>query len=795
MADGQVLIDSKLDTSGVQKGTQKLSQEFGDLAKATKRTADIMRRELAKVDVDDMADGMSDSFSDEASKIKSILEDTSADAKTKAERIAAVYREAGDDQSTAMRKAWAEVKESSDTGSRRVIKDLDDIGDKAKRTGNEIESSFAKSFSGLATKLSSGLGAIFAADAIFDFGKESIQLGSDLAEVQNVVDVTFGESATVIDDFAKTAIKQFGLSETSAKKFSSTLGAMLKSMGNFSDKEIVEMSTSLAGLAGDMASFYNLDAQEAFDKLRAGISGETEPLKQLGINLSVANLEAFALAEGIKKSYDKMTEQEKALLRYNYILKTTTDAQGDFVRTQDSWANQTRILSESFDALKATIGQGLINVLNPIIAKINDNFMPALQGLADKFAEVTTGFDLSELDLSSVFGDIDFDPIVQSLSAFGKVAGELGGKIKTGLEYAWVNILQPLGEWTIEEGLPALVNGLAGAFDFLSGVLSYLAPFADAIIQDFLIPLGEFAGTVATEAVNLLAGAFSFLGDTAAESSATAAESIVYNYTEAARMTDQGFILPTHEQMLALKDSIVEWFSGAADNIVNDFTTAATTLDNGFIVPTREDMEALGAIIGEAFQTAANTLEEAWRGMGTWVEANVTTPIVQAFEDMKQAAINAWNELAGEITDIWETIKNTARNALTKIQEWIDGLTGKKVNIDIGRGSGGGTGEPTSAYTPTSYAVTPQIPYLATGAVIPPRAPFVAVLGDQPNGVNVEAPLDTIKQAVSEVLSDMGVDVSIAFDGELAQLARVLHPVIEVERRRRGGSLAEVTIV
>jgi hypothetical protein len=85
-------------------------------------------------------------------------------------------------------------------------------------------------------------------------------------------------------------------------------------MGDFDQAELVEMSTTLAGLAGDMASFYNLDAQEAFDKLRSGISGETEPLKQLGINLSVANLEAFALANGIEKSYDKMTEQEKALL-------------------------------------------------------------------------------------------------------------------------------------------------------------------------------------------------------------------------------------------------------------------------------------------------------------------------------------------------------------------------------------------------------------------------------------------------------------------------------------------------
>lgn len=220
--------------------------------------------------------------------------------------------------------------------------------------------------------------------AIVAFSKSCIELGSDLAEVQNVVDVTFGSMSDKVDQFAKNALTAYGLSETSAKQFTSTMGAMLKSMG-LSTQQAFDMGTSLTALSADMASFYNLDAKTAFEKIRSGISGETEPLKQLGINMSVANLEAFALAKGIDKSYDSMTQQEQALLRYNYLLSVTADAQGDFSRTSDGWANQTRILTERFNALRASIGQGLIYALTPVIRVLNQ-LLERLLTVADAFS-------------------------------------------------------------------------------------------------------------------------------------------------------------------------------------------------------------------------------------------------------------------------------------------------------------------------------------------------------------------------------------------------------------------------
>lgn len=223
-------------------------------------------------------------------------------------------------------------------------------------------------------------GLMAAITKVVQLGKESLELASDLQEVQNVVDVTFGNMSGQIDEFATNAITQFGLSQTSAKQYASTIGAMLKSMG-FQGQQLTDMSMDLAGLAGDLASFYNLDTDTAFAKIRAGISGETEPLKQLGINLSVANLEAYALSQGITTAYNAMSQQEQALLRYNYLLQATGDAQGDFSRTSDGWANQVRIMREQINALKAEIGSGLMEILLPIVRGINWLLTQVIRGL------------------------------------------------------------------------------------------------------------------------------------------------------------------------------------------------------------------------------------------------------------------------------------------------------------------------------------------------------------------------------------------------------------------------------
>lgn len=236
-------------------------------------------------------------------------------------------------------------------------------------------------------KLGGMVAMAFGTAALVKFGKESINLASDITEVQNVIDVTFGRGAKQIEEFAQSAAEAYGLSELAAKQYTGTMGAMLKSSG-LATSAAQEMSMALTGLAGDVASFYNLDTDTAFEKIRSGISGETEPLKQLGINMSVANLEAYALSKGITKSYNAMSQAEQVLLRYNYLLSVTTDAQGDFARTSGSFANQIRILQLNFDQLRIAVGNALIPIAQAVLPSINA-IIAGLTKLAKVFAQVT----------------------------------------------------------------------------------------------------------------------------------------------------------------------------------------------------------------------------------------------------------------------------------------------------------------------------------------------------------------------------------------------------------------------
>lgn len=233
----------------------------------------------------------------------------------------------------------------------------------------EFESQM-KGLQGLAAKAGKTLAAAFAVKKLVDFGKSCIALGSDLAEVQNVVDVTFPSMSKQIDKFAQNAAKSFGLSETMAKKFSGTFGAMSKAFG-FGERQAYEMATALTGLAGDVASFYNLSQDEAYTKLKSVFTGETESLKELGVVMTQTALDQYALANGFGKTTSAMSEMEKVALRYRFVQDQLSLAAGDFIRTSDGWANQVRILQLQFDSLRATIGQGLIAALSPVIRTLN----------------------------------------------------------------------------------------------------------------------------------------------------------------------------------------------------------------------------------------------------------------------------------------------------------------------------------------------------------------------------------------------------------------------------------------
>lgn len=283
-----------------------------------------------------------------------------------------------------------------------------------------------QSFDGLGSavkKIGILIGSAFAVGKLVQFSRECIALGSDLAEVQNVVDVTFTTMSDKVNEFAKNAMTSAGLSETMAKQYVGTFGAMSKSFG-FSEAQAYDMSTALTQLTGDVASFYNISQDLAYIKLKSVFTGETETLKDLGVVMTQSALDQYALANGYGKTTSAMTEQEKVALRLKFVQDQLSAASGDFVRTSDSWANQVRVMQLQLQSLKATIGQGLINVFTPVIRVINILLgkLATLANAFKSFTELITGKKSSGSTGASGAGLTGTDAVADTADAYGDAA-------------------------------------------------------------------------------------------------------------------------------------------------------------------------------------------------------------------------------------------------------------------------------------------------------------------------------------------------------------------------------------
>lgn len=221
--------------------------------------------------------------------------------------------------------------------------------------------------------------------------KNAIDISSALTEVQNVVDVTFGDMSKKVNDFAQDSIRQFGMSELTLKQTASRFQAMGTSMGidsslikkanEFLNKQtdgyiglsdsMADVSLNLTKLTADMASLYNIDQDVVSQDLAAIFTGQTRPLRDYGLDLTQATLKEWAMKQGLDSDIESMSQAEKTMLRYQYVLANTQTAQGDFARTADSWANQIRILKQSFEQLGSVIGGALINAFKPFVKALN----------------------------------------------------------------------------------------------------------------------------------------------------------------------------------------------------------------------------------------------------------------------------------------------------------------------------------------------------------------------------------------------------------------------------------------
>lgn len=503
-----------------------------------------------------------------------------------------------------------------------------------------------KAFSGSMTRLGGTL-SIAVTAPLTALGAKMVSSSSDLEENINKVDVAFGKSSENVKVWAETATEAFGLSKNQALEATSLFGDMGTSMG-LPQEEAAKMSTSLAGLAGDLASFKNIGIDQAMTALNGIFTGETESLKTLGVVMTETNLEQFAEKTGLV--YSEMSQAEKVQLRYNYVMEMTKNAQGDYARTSDGTANSMRTLSATVENLTATFGQALLPVITPVIQFITD--------LLTKFSEL--------------------DPGVR-------------------------NIIVIIG---------VLVAAIGPVITSIGGLLSAISTI-HALLPVFSAIIGGFNPVI------LVIGAV------------VAAIALLIANWDKVKETMQKF--DDFLQQIFAKD-FTEIFGPVLGNALNGFFKNIENIWNSI-------KQIFGGIINFITGVFSGDWKKAWNGIKD-IFGGVFNLLVSIIKTPINGVIALINGLVGGVAGGINLVIKALNKLSFKVPEWLKDVplagqfAGKEFGFNL------------------KTMTAPQIPYLAKGAVIPPNAPFMAMLGDQKHGTNIEAPLDTIKQAVAEVIGN-----------------------------------------
>ena len=312
--------------------------------------------------------------------------------------------------------------------------------------------------------------------ATVKFTKEALKNASDLEEVQNVVDVVYGDMSNAVDNWSKTAAKNFGLSETLAKKYAGLYGAMSKSF-DFATEDALTMGTTLAGLAGDVASFYNISVEDAYKKLKSVYSGETETLKDIGVVMTQTALDQYALAHGYSRTTKEMSEQEKVALRYRFILDKLSEANGDYLRTSGNWANMVRTAKLEIQSLSGEVGSELMPAAKIVFSSAVNGIKTVLaymKPVASGISLITQGWVASSkstkvfiaVSVGAAVALMNFNKIVAITKSVTLLASGAIKILNMNL-FATLTAAQTLKGAL---GIVAVVAGVIGAVKLISGI-------------------------------------------------------------------------------------------------------------------------------------------------------------------------------------------------------------------------------------------------------------------------------------------------------------------------------------
>lgn len=445
--------------------------------------------------------------------------------------------------------------------------------------------------------------------AIANFAKACVTASSDVVEIQNVVDNAFPSMSKEIDDWAKNSVKQFGMAQAEAKKYASMFGLISRSAG-LAEKDAYKLGTNLTALTADIGSMLNMKNEEVFTKLRSGVlSGETESIKQLGISMTEADVQAWLMSKGINENYRQMTQAQKIAVRYNYVLEKTKLMQGDFAATNGTWANQTKQLGANIKELQANLGTFLRTALLPLLQVLNkiidaaNNATIAFKNFLSKTFNIkfdNTGISEGTQAIEEGLGGVE-ESANDAAAAIKKTLGPLDqlnilGEKNSGSKTAGVGAIMDLGDVKAEDagnGDLNQKNELLGkiaekakeiATSFKSGWDSSFDPTKWDKIKTSIDGIGKTIKDIITSketqnAANNFANVFANSVGRIAADVTNIAGSIAINFTEGTNRA-----LENHKDQI--QQTIVDVFDFSAKraeiaaNTADAFSTIASTLES-----------------------------------------------------------------------------------------------------------------------------------------------------------------------------------------------------------------------
>lgn len=557
-------------------------------------------------------------------------------------------------------------------------KRMESISSKAKSIGDKL--------SGIGTALTVGVTTPLAVA-----GKSMVDAASDFDENLNKISVAFGDNADEVKAWADTATQSFGLSMNQALEATSLFGDMATSMG-ISQGEAASMSTSLAGLAGDLASFKNIGIDQAMTALNGVFTGETESLKQLGIVMTETNLEEFAAKTG--QVYSEMSQAEKVQLRYNYVMAMSKNAIGDYARTSDGTANSMRTFQASVENLAITLGQNLLPIVTPIIQKATEMVNafaaadPELQQLVLKIAAIAAAAGPALLVIGkmvSVFGSAS--------GAIGLLSGKIAalGGMKAALSGVFTAITGPVGIAV------AAIIALVAAFAYL---MTTNEGFRNSIMQTLGV-LGESFQTVLAALLPVITQLATLLGETIASVLQQLAPVIAQYVTMIAELWAQ--LAPMIAQLITELAPVITLIIENVSQIISTLLPPLISVIQAIM----DAIKALMPVIMDILSVAIDVISSIIKAVTPIVAfvgdiisdivavitpiiskiANIISQVAAKIKPIASTVSGVFNNIFSTVSGIMSKVGSVVTNVFSSIKSAWSGLTGFVSGVFDGIGS------------------------------------------------------------------------------------------------------------